>query len=218
MEAKNKKSKNLIMQQNEELLKHAEEMQSEARRIIDELGIFNILKRISEPSLIGSIENGLMVWRDIDINAYMKKVELEKVLDLLKEFALLPTIQKVQFSNFRELRRDHIKSKRGFPKGYYIGLRSIQPSGEWKIDIWFGEKGIDINDYEISNSLVLTDKQKIAILRIKKAWLDEQSAQRFGRIGSYKDEVTSVDIYKAVLEHGIMNEDGFKNYIKESVK
>lgn len=198
-------------QTDEELLKSTEELQLEALRIVDELGIFNILKKISVPSFIGSVENDLMVWNDIDINAYMEKIELGKILDLLKEFAMLPTIQKVQFDNFRELRRDHLKSRARFPHGYYVGLRSIQPSGEWKIDIWFGEKGVSINDYDIPDPSVITQKQKIAIIRIKKAWLEDVGA----RPGNYKDGVTSVDIYKAVLQNGIIDEDGFKAYIEK---
>lgn len=43
------------------LLKRADELQQEAKRIINELGIFSILKKISEPSIIGSAKNGLMV-------------------------------------------------------------------------------------------------------------------------------------------------------------
>ena len=194
--------------ENDELLKSAEKLQREAKRIIDELGLFSILKKISEPSLVGSVENGLMVWPDIDIQAYMKKLNLDKVLNLLREFALLPTVQKVQFSNFRELRRDHLKDRKHFPYAYYVGLRSVQLSNEWKIDIWFWEKENPINNYNTANFLNITKEQKIAILRIKKAWLDEK--------GGYKDKIASVDIYKAVLERGITNENDFRNFIKNS--
>jgi len=195
------------MSKDKAILKEANDLHTEAKRIIEELGILSILKRISEPSVIGSAENGLMVWPDIDIQAYMDKLDINKVLDLLKGFALIPTIQKVQFSNFRELRRDHLKNKKRLPHGYYIGLRSIQPSGEWKIDIWFGEKGTPINDYELSNSKGLTKEQRIAILRLKKAWLNNE--------GGYIDGVISTDFYKAVLEYGIMDEERFRDYIKQ---
>lgn len=193
-----------------ELLKCADELQQEAKRIIDELGIFSILKKISEPSVIGSAKSGLMVWPDIDIEAYMDKLDINKVSDLLKEFVLLPTIQKVQFSNFRELRRDHLKNKARLPHGYYIGLRSIQPSGEWKIDIWFGKKGTPINDYDLPNNQSITEEQRITILKLKKAWLDEK--------GGYKDEIISTDFYKAVLGQGVMNIEEFKSYIKQKEK
>lgn len=194
------------METQDKLLKQADDFQKEAKRIINELGILSILGRISEPSVIGSVKNGLMVWPDIDIQAYMNKLDINKVLDLLKELALISTVQKVQFSNFRELRRDHLKSKMRLPRGYYIGLRSIQPSGEWKIDIWFGEKGVPINDYDLPDCQDMPKEQRAAILKLKRAWLDER--------GGYKDEVISTDFYKAVLEHGIVDEEGFEDYIK----
>ncbi len=150
------------------LLKQADKLQQEARRIIDTLEIIPILEKISEPFITGSVDSGLMVWHDIDFNAHMEEISIDKVSSLLKELTLLPTIQKVQFSNFRELRRDHLKNKARFPKGYYIGLRSIQPSGEWKIDIWFGEKEVFTNDYDLSCSSKITREQRVAILRLKK--------------------------------------------------
>ncbi len=189
-----------------ELLDKADSLQKEAKRIINSLGIISILEKVSEPHVVGSADNGLMVWPDIDINAYMEEVNLDEVLDQLKNFALLPTIQKVQFGNFRELRRDHLKNKTHFPKGYYIGLRSIQPSGEWKIDIWFGEKGTPINDYNIPRPEEITNKQRVAILGLKDMWIDKN--------GGYRDGVKSTDFYKAVLEEGVRSEDDFKNYIK----
>lgn len=137
----------------------------------------------------------------------MKEFNLNKIADLLKGFVLLPTIQKVQFNNYRELRRDYIKSRVRFPHGYYIGLRSIQPSGEWKIDIWFGKTGIPLNDYDTPSSSDITEKQRIAILKLKKAWLDEK--------GGYKDDVISTDFYKAVLNYGVMNKEKFKPYLKQ---
>ena len=195
------------MLRDETILKEANDLHAEAKRIIEDLGIISILKKISEPSIIGSAKNGLMVWPDIDIQAYMDELDINKVLDLLREFALVPTIQKVQFSNFRELRRDHLKSKMRLPHGYYVGLRSVQPSGEWKIDIWFGERGTPINDYELPDSKELTKEQRLAILKLKKTWLSKE--------GGYRDGVTSTDFYKAVLERGIRTEKEFKDYIKK---
>ena len=196
-----------IKQSDSELLRHSDELQREAKLIINKLGIFSMLKEISEPSIIGSTKNGLMVWPDIDILAYMKELDINKVIDLLRKFALLPTIQKVQFSNFRELRRDYLKDKAHLPHAYYIGLRSIQSSGEWKIDIWFGEKGIPLNDYDMPSSSKITKEQRIAILKLKKKWLNEKN--------EYKDGVISIDFYKAVLEYGVNNEEKFKTYLKQ---
>lgn len=190
-----------------EILKRADDLRREAERIINELGIFSILEKISDPSIIGSVKNGLMAWPDIDIQAYMDEPDLDKIAGLLKGLALLPTIQKVQLSNFREFRRDSLKSRARFPRAYYVGLRSIQPSGEWKMDIWFGKKGTPLNDYELPDSSSITEKQRLAILRFKKAWLDEK--------GGYKNGLISTDFYKAVLEYGAADEEGFRSYLKK---
>ena len=192
-----------------ELLKSASELQREAKHIIEELEIFSTLRKISEPSVVGSVENGLMVWQDIDIHTYMKKLDINKVAGLLREFVLLPTIQKVQFSNFREMRRDHIKNRAAFPRAYYVGLRSIRPTGEWKIDIWFGEIGKPLNDYYMPDFSKIAKDQRIAILKLKKLWIDEKSG--------YKDGVISVDFYKAVLERGVKNADEFRAYLKQEM-
>lgn len=136
-----------------------------------------------------------------------KDLDLNKVVDFLGEFALLPTIQKVQFSNYRELRRDHLKNRASFPHAYYIGLRSIQLSGEWKIDIWFGEIGTPLNDYDMPSFSNITKEQRIAILKLKKAWLDEK--------GGYKDGVISTDFYKSVLEREVSNKEEFKTYLEQ---
>jgi len=196
-----------IKQSDYELLKCADELQREAKLIIDKLNIFSILKKISEPSITGSVKNGLIVALDIDIHAYMNELDINKVINLLRKFALLPTIQKVQFSNFRELRRDHLKAKAYFPQAYYIGLRSIQPSGEWKIDIWLGEKGIPLNNYNMPSSSKITKEQRITILKLKKVWLNEKN--------EYKNGVISIDFYKAVLEYGVDNKEKFKTYLKQ---
>ncbi len=196
-----------IKQSDSELLRHSNELQREAKLIINELGIFSMLKEISEPSITGSVKNGLMVPLDIDIHAYMKELDINKVVDLLRKFALLPTIQKVQFSNFRELRRDHLKTKVHFPHAYYIGLRSIQSSGEWKIDIWFEKMGIPLNNYDMPNSSEVTEEQRIVILKLKNEWLNEKNG--------YKDGVVSIDFYKAVLECGVNNTEEFKTYLQK---
>ncbi len=186
---------------NNELLKRASQLQKEALRIIDDIEILPILNKISEPFIVGSVKNGLMAWRDIDIHVYMENPGRDRVLSLMEELGRLKTIQKVQFSNFKEQRRDHIKAKRNFPQGYYIGLRSVQPSGEWKVDIWFKKEdpNTDRGPFNFSN---LSKEQKIAILKIKEAWLDEG--------GGYKGGVTSSDIYEAVLKDGVMSVEDFK--------
>jgi hypothetical protein len=186
------------------LLAHAKQLQQKAKLILDQLGIIEILKEVSEPKIIGSAANGLMVLKDIDIHAYVKEYDMERILNLLPKLALLPTVRKVQFNNYREFRQDYRKDRVGFPHGYYIGLRSVQDSDEWKIDIWFIKEDEDksFNNSRLKN---ISDKQREIILKLKNSWLTKDG---------YRNGVLSVDFYKAVLDFGVETEKDFEHYLE----
>lgn len=188
----------------EQLIVRAKSLQEEARRILEELDLLRIIGAISEPDVVGSVKNGLMIMPDIDIHAWMEEPSLEIVSDMLSTFAKMPTMQKVQFNNYRELRRDDRTDRIHFPHAYYVGLRTVQPSGEWKIDIWFGKRG-EVGDYDDSELNAITDEQRLSILRLKEEWKDGKG---------YRDGVLSTDIYKAVMRAGIKDEEGFAEYLR----
>lgn len=187
---------------NQELLTKAKKFQRGAKHVVDSLGILKTLSRVGEPKIVGSAKNGLMVSPDIDVHVSMKKVALKKVVALLPIFAMLPTIQKVQFNNYRELRRDYRRDRINFPRGYYIGLRTLQPSGEWKIDIWFGERGM-FGDFDEGELARLTDTERLLILRLKEELKTEKG---------YLAGIVSTDFYKAVLHHKVKTRDVFSLY------
>jgi len=195
------KNKRII---NLELITKANQLRKEAKLILNNLDLIKILKKISEPKIVGSLAYNLMLTRDIDIHAYVNEFSIEKILNLLPQLAILPTIRKVQFSNYREFRKDHRKDRIGFPHGYYIGIHSMQNHNEWKIDIWFIKKGEDKSFYnpKLKN---LSSKQREIILNLKNSYL--------GKNG-YKKGLLSIDFYKAVLDFGVKNKKDFENYIK----
>ncbi|MDP2655746.1 MAG: hypothetical protein Q8P17_04475 [bacterium] len=191
----------------EGLLTRAKSLQEEAQRILKELDLLAIIGTISEPEVVGSAKNGLMIFPDIDIHAWMEEPSLEIVSDMLSTLAKMPTMQKVQFNNYRELRRDARKDRINFPHAYYVGLRTVQPSGEWKVDMWFGKRG-EVGDYDDSEIDAITDEQLLAVLRLKEDWKDSKG---------YRDGVLSTDIYKAVMRHGVKDEKGFAEYLKTKI-
>lgn len=183
----------------------ADTLGKEARRILGDLGVRTLLKQISEPELVGSASFGLMYLRDIDVHAFVETYEIKKIAQLLPQLAVLPTIQKVQFNNFRELRRDHLPIHAHFPHGYYIGLRTVQPSGEWKIDVWFTKRG-EIDEYGGSQLQRLSAEQRGTILVLKERWATGSD---------YRDDAVGVDFYRAVLEHGVRSPQDFEQYLRE---
>lgn len=188
----------------EQLIARAKSLQEEARRILKELNLLAVIGAISEPEVVGSVKNGLMIMPDIDIHAWMEETNLEAVAGLLSTLAKIPTMQKVQFNNYRELRRDDRKDRIHFPHAYYVGLRAVQPSGEWKIDMWFGKRG-EVGDYDDSELNAITDEQRLIILRLKETWKDGKG---------YKNGVLSTAFYKAVMRHNVKDEKGFAEYLR----
>lgn len=141
---------------------------------------------------------------DIDIHAWMEEPNLGAVSNMLSTLAKMSTIQMVHFNNYRELRRDFRKDRINFPHAYYVGLRTIQPSGEWKIDMWFGKRG-EVGEYDATELETMTDEQRLGILRLKETWRDGKG---------YRDGVLSTDFYKAVMRHDVKDEGGFVEYLK----
>ena len=188
----------------EQLLVRAKSLQEKAQRILQELNLLSIIGTISEPEVVGSVKNGLMIMPDIDIHAWMEEPDLSAVANLFSTLVKMSTIQMVHFNNYRELRRDFRKDRVNFPHAYYVGLRTTQPSGEWKIDMWFGKRG-EVGDYDATELDTITDEQRLTVLRLKEVWRDDKG---------YRDGVLSTDFYKAVMRHDVKDEKDFLEYLK----
>lgn len=87
--------------------------------------------------------------------------------------------------------------------GYYIDLRSVQGLNTWKIDTWFIKEAEDkfFNDSRLQN---LSDEQRKTILKLKNLWFTEDG---------YRDDVLSIDFYKAVLDFGVTTKEDFEHYL-----
>jgi len=187
----------------EQLISRAKSLQVEADRILKKLNLLAVIGTISKPEIVGSAKSGLMTKPDIDIHAWMERPDLDTISNLLPVLAKVPTIQMVQLCNYLDYRRDYKTDRVDFPHAYYVGFRTMQPSGEWKVDMWFGEHG-KIGNYDDSELSVITDGQRLIILRLKDAWSEEKG---------YKNGVISTDFYKAVMQHSVNDEKGFAEYI-----
>ena len=81
---------------------------------------------------------------------------------------------------------------------------------DWKIDISFWlAPGIHPEPIYEAVKQQLTPETRFAILRIKDVWY---------KLPYYRQEVSSVDIYDAVLQHGVRTLDEFDAYLSEHGK
>ena len=97
----------------------------------------------------------------------------------------------------------------GLPKGRYWGVYlGDERNGAWKIDIWVSEPEAFAVTRAYSERIAerLSESSRLVILAIKSAcWRHPEYRRRF----------SSIDIYSAVLEHGVADLDGFWAFLKE---
>ncbi len=186
------------------LLQRQAALQREAMAVITELDLMNVLARAGHPVQVGSSVLGLMVWRDIDFNVLCDPLSAHAAFDVVRPLISYPGVAKLRYSN--ETGRFN-RTGQSEHEGYYWGVRFYtSQSAEWKIDIWFLPQAAPRPEITLLQTLParLTEETRLAILWIKDVW---------HRLPTYRHSVLSVDIYTAVLEHGVRTPDEFDAYL-----
>jgi hypothetical protein len=185
-----------------DLLRRQCALQAEVPSILEELDIVKLLRPHGTPLQMGSSSLGLMVWPDIDMCVSCPGLAIEHALETMRPIYSHPMVKRVQYLNevgqFNSSGEVH---DRYYFAIYYHGANDI----EWKIDISFWNAVEDhpepVQDAVAKN---LTEETRLAILWIKDIW---------HRLPTYQTEVFSVDIYDAVLEHGVRTPSEFDEYL-----
>lgn len=184
------------------LLRRQDALQSEARRVLDDLDLMAALIAAGQPVQIGSSVLGLMVWRDIDIHVYCDQVSADLAFETMRPLVSHPRITKLRYANW-----SGPLATNTLPDGYYWGARYRSDAGdEWKIDVWFLLEDAPRPEHAYAERIKaqLTPEARLAILWIKDLW---------HRLPSYRDTVVSLDIYDAVLNHGVRTPAAFEAYL-----
>ena len=96
---------------------------------------------------------------------------------------------------------------RGYGRYYFVAHHETDAGDEWKIDVslWSPESppGPLAHPQELRRRL--TPETRLAILWIKDVW---------HQVPSYPDQVSAMDIYDAVLEHGVRTPEQFGSYLR----
>jgi hypothetical protein len=193
----------------DELLTRQTTLQARAREIVAELDLVRIFASVGKAILVGSAEMGLMAWRDIDVDILCPDPDPDHIWDAIRPLASHPCIRKLRWTNESgpfnstgQLRDD----------GYYLGIHyhegGTNDGANWKIDCWFLPAGSPRPESALIDRLhsELTGDMRLAILRIKNAWYQHPD---------YRQTILSVDIYEAVLDHGIRTPDAFGHHVRE---
>jgi hypothetical protein len=189
-----------------ELLERQDTLQAEAWRTLDALDLAAALAPIGLVEVIGSLATGLMVWRDIDLLVIAPGLSASVAHEAMARYFGHPGIGAIRY------RYDHAaQNPANDPNDdrYYYALFYHGDGGhEWKIDISIWIADPPHVERLPSSSLIarLNDETRLAILWIKDRW--------FAR-PEYRTSVYSVDIYDAVLDHGVRTPEEFAVYLGE---
>ena len=154
---------------------------------------------------LGSSALGLMVWTDIDLTVSCPGLTIENALETMRPVYAHPLVKRVRYLN--EVGHFNPTGLKLHDR-YYFGVYFHAISEiEWKIDISFWI-GVEEHPEPVHEAVArkLTEETRLSILWIKDVWY---------RLSTYRDQVFSVDIYDAVLEHGVRTPSEFDVYLAD---
>ncbi|PRY33595.1 hypothetical protein [Pseudosporangium ferrugineum] len=181
-------------------------LQAEAATVLTGLDLATLVAGIGPLVPAGSVVSGLMCWRDLDlmlhVGADFRPVD---VLDLMRRIVERPGVVGLQYSDERGPRAptDQRRDER-----YHVPITVLHAGETWRIDLtlWLHDPHLNIPAWHEDLSRRITGEQRLAVLRIKDVW---------HRHPAYPDEIGGVDIYTAVLDHGVSRPDEFGAWLAE---
>ena len=188
----------------QQLVRRQAALQQEANDVRTSLHLDDLLRTAGTPLLVGSAALGLMVWEDLDLTVVCDSLALEPVLDIGRSLASHPDVHTLTFRN--DTGRWNVERDR-YPDGLYLGVRYQQKGrAEWRLDLWFVDEPERQPDLGHVRTLppLLTEQTRQSILAIKTVW---------HRRPGYETQVTSADIYAAVVEDGVRDLAAFDEWL-----
>ncbi|XXX82465.1 hypothetical protein WMF30_27300 [Sorangium sp. So ce134] len=168
-------------------------LEAEASEVLAALDLLACASRLGVPELIGSAACGLMVVRDLDLGVRCRAPGASEVLTALLPVLAHPGVLEI---HYREETGERSPSGRPQDQRHYLVLRYRAPAGSvWKIDISVWRSDAPRTQLESARRLRDLDPElRQAILWIKDVW---------SRRPEYPEQVGGVDVYAAVVEHGV---------------
>jgi len=190
----------------QELLKRQDALQAEAWRTLAALALAAALAPIGPTQVIGSLATGLMVWRDIDLHVVAPGLSPDVAHGAMARYFGHPQIGAIRYWYDHAAR--HPADDPNDDRYYYALYYQSEDGHEWKIDIsiWIADPP-HVERLPPANLVArLNDETRLAILWIKDEWFTRPE---------YRMTVSSVDIYDAVLDHGVRTPDEFSTYLRD---
>jgi len=192
--------------QDELLLQRQRLLQDEAQSVLKELNLVELLNAGGVVRQTGSTVLGLMVWRDIDLQVSSPGLSIGRAFEIMQPLLTHPHVKQVRYLQ----QNGHFKLADLDERYFFMVYYEYPGQAEWKLDISFWlDAGVRPEPLHDAIAQQLTPETRLTILRIKDAWY---------QLPAYRSEVASIDIYDAVLQHGVRTLSEFDQYLAERGK
>lgn len=176
-------------------------IKKEADLLLGKSGLIEFLSKYGDVSIRGSYELDLMLDGDIDIYVVSNKINKNLVIKALTNLIMDEKFNGYFFYDFYK------KTRKCFPKGYYVGLKTVQSERRWKVDIWFMKK---------------MDKSSDNLINFVKERLNKKNRKQILKLKYYcknnNINIPSHQIYLAIIEHGISTVKNLKQNLDKIKK
>ncbi len=183
-----------------ELLELSRQMGQSALKVLNDLDIETSCRSVGGSlNIVGSLKSCLMLnHRDIDLHLYTGAPMVEKSFSFMKKIAENNKVKDIQYKNLLDTKEECIE--------WHLWFEDKDKS-TWKLDIIHIRKGSFYDGFfeRVTDKIIekLTPETKETILQIK------------CELGG-KSDVPGIQIYHAVLGHGIKNYADFILWTKKN--
>ncbi len=156
--------------------------------------MFNELKKMGKPHIIGSYRMDMMVQNDLDIDVENEGMSLEKLYELTS--FILKTFHPVWYEAKQEVNGEGNTV-------WFHGFELLIEDELFNIDVWFfnRETIAKAENYCDRIASQATDEQKELIINLKRTLIDRDLY--------HFDKYTSMQVYEAVLEKHVSSIEEF---------
>ena len=188
----------------EELLARQSALQEEARAVLAGLDLAALVADIGPVLLAGSFVSGLMCWRELDVMVLAGgDFSPQDVLRLLQRIVGQTGATSLEYHDQRGPRcvTGQLRDER-----YHVPFTVERAGQSWRIDLtlWLHDAHLNVTRWHQELRERITAEQRNAVLRIKDVW---------HRRPTYPDQVGGLDIYTAVIDHGVRSPRQFAAWL-----
>jgi hypothetical protein len=181
-------------------VRRARALKRQADVLLAQLQLIPLLAKYGQPTFTGSYLYDLMTWRDIDICLTVCRPTMETVGRIVRDMSSLRALATVYIRNELVLRTP------GNPCAIFVCAEFFRkPKTTWKIDILIGSRQVVERTIAPGREMTCKLNQQLRkrILTIKSVLCTEPS---------YRQEIKSTDIYRAVINDGVEDLKGWNDW------